>query len=443
VTDRTWADLDPAAEALVEESRTRRARSLSGRDRRTTWLLGAGFLAVAGPLALFSQSSRSPGVATVALLVLAYGLVSRIEFEVGSGSAVPTQLVLVPMLFLLPAGAVPLFVALAYVAGHQPGQLSGRVHPERTVVLLGNSWHAVGPALVLLLAGEPGPSLHRWPVFLLALAAQFVFDLASSTAREWLAVGVPPTLLLRPLGWVFMVDALLAPIGLLAAVVAVGNPAAFALALPLVGLLVVFARERQARIDHALELSNAYRGTAFLLGDVVEADDEYTGSHSRQVVELVLGVSDGLGLKPRDRRNAEFAALLHDVGKIRIPGAIINKPGPLTVEEREIMNTHTIEGEILLERVGGLLGEVGAIVRSCHERVDGTGYPDGLAGEDIPLIARIVCCCDAFNAMTTDRSYRQGMPHDEALAELQRNAGTQFDARVVDALVRVVERDGA
>ena len=200
-------------------------------------------------------------------------------------------------------------------------------------------------------------------------------------------------------------------------------------------MLVIFARERQARIDNALELSHAYRGTAFLLGDVVEADDAYTGSHSRQVVELVLGVADRMGLDARDRRSAEFAALLHDVGKIRIPGEIIGKRGPLTDDERALMETHTIEGQHLLERVGGLLGDVGAIVRSCHERMDGTGYPDGLEGDEIPLIARIVCCCDAFNAMTTDRPYRDGMSVEAAIAELRRHAGTQFDPAVVDALM--------
>ena len=175
-------------------------------------------------------------------------------------------------------------------------------------------------------------------------------------------------------------------------------------------------------------------------GDVVEADDAYTGEHSRDVVELTLGVADALGLSAQERRDAEFVALLHDVGKVRIPNEIINKPGKLTPEERAIIETHTIEGERMLHRVGGLLGEIGRLVRSCHERWDGTGYPDGLAGEEIPLVARIVCCCDAFNAMTTDRSYRKGMPLEEALAEVERCAGTQFDPQVVEALVAYVAR---
>ena len=175
-----------------------------------------------------------------------------------------------------------------------------------------------------------------------------------------------------------------------------------------------------------------------LLGDVVEADDAYTGSHSRDVVTLVLDVAARLGLDARERRDAEFAALLHDIGKIKIPTEIINKPGKLTDDEWAIMKTHTVEGERLLSQVGGILGNVGRIVRSCHEDWDGTGYPDGLAGEEVPLVARIVRACDAFSAMTTDRSYRKARPVEEAIAELRRCAGTDFDPVVVEALARSV-----
>ena len=101
------------------------------------------------------------------------------------------------------------------------------------------------------------------------------------------------------------------------------------------------------------------------------------------------------------------------------------------------MEKHTIEGERMLDQVGGLLADVGRLVRSCHERWDGRGYPDGLAGEEIPLVARIVCACDAWSAMTTDRSYRAALPREAAVAELRRCAGTQFDPRVVAALIDV------
>ena len=212
------------------------------------------------------------------------------------------------------------------------------------------------------------------------------------------------------------------------------------LVLPLAGLLGVLSHERRARVDSVLELSAAYRGSAFLLGDVVEADDAYTGFHSRDVVELCVAVADELSLDGALRRDTELVALLHDVGKIRIPGEIVSKPGPLDDDEWELMKTHTIEGERMLQQVGGLLARVGSVVRSCHERWDGTGYPDGLAGEQIPLVARIVMCCDAFSAMTTSRSYRPALPLEEAVAELRRCAGSHFDPAVVRALLRVVER---
>ena len=125
---------------------------------------------------------------------------------------------------------------------------------------------------------------------------------------------------------------------------------------------------------------------------------------------------------------------------MKIPKEIINKPGALTDEERAIINTHTIEGEQMLEKIGGLLGEVGNLVRSCHERWDGGGYPDGLVGEETPLIARIVCACDAFSAMTTNRPYRKAMSPADALDELRKCSGTQFDPRVIDALVDVAGR---
>jgi HD-GYP domain-containing protein (c-di-GMP phosphodiesterase class II) len=341
-------------------------------------------------------------------------------------------------LFVLPVGLVPLAVAAGIVVGSLDEYARGSLRLGRVALRVVTAWHAVGPALVLGLAGERSPSLSDWPLYVAALLAQFVLDAACSMGREWLALGVRPSVQLRAMGWVYAIDAGLAPIGLAVAFASQSSPYGVVLALPLVGLLSVFARERRVRIDHELELRDAYRGTAFLLGDVVEADDAYTGIHSRDVLDLTLGVADELGLGSRDRRDAEFAALLHDVGKVRIPNTIITKPGPLTPEERTIIERHTIEGERLLLRVGGLLGEIGHVVRSCHERYDGKGYPDGLAGEQIPLIARIVACCDAFNAMTSDRSYRAALPEAEAVEEVRRGRGTQFDPLVVDALIETV-----
>ncbi len=425
---------------VIEEQRVRRLARLAANERLSLAVSNALLIATALALFVLLPSERSPSTLSVLLLVTAYAVAFRLDFEIGTGSAVPTQLILVPMFFVLPTGSVPLAVAGAIMLASLLDAVRGSLHFERVFLHLGNAWHAVGPALVLGLAGEGPPTLSRWPLYVLALAAQFAFDFVTAAAREWIVLGVPPKVQLKAMGIVYLIDAGLAPIGLAVAFAATESSNAVVLALPLVALLAVFSHERQGRINSELELRDAYRGTAFLLGDVVEADDAYTGAHSREVVDLTLSVVDELGLSVRERRDAEFAALLHDVGKVRIPNSIINKPGALTPEERAVIETHTIEGERMLHRVGGLLGSVGRIIRSCHERYDGSGYPDGLAGEQIPLVARIVACCDAYNAMTTDRPYRPALTQAVAVEELTENSGTQFDPDVVDALVATISR---
>ena len=137
-------------------------------------------------------------------------------------------------------------------------------------------------------------------------------------------------------------------------------------------------------------------------------------------------------------RDLEFGALLHDIGKIQVPDHILNKPGKLDPDEWEIIKRHPVDGQAMLDRVGGVLGEVGVIVRAHHESWDGRGYPDALVGEDIPLAARIICACDAYSAMTTTRAYRAAMPTLAAVEELHRCAGSQFDPAVVAELAALV-----
>jgi HD-GYP domain-containing protein (c-di-GMP phosphodiesterase class II) len=160
--------------------------------------------------------------------------------------------------------------------------------------------------------------------------------------------------------------------------------------------------------------------------------------HSRCVVELSVMVADKLGLDVRERRRVEFAARLRDVGNSAIPKEIVDKPGPLTDEEWDVMRTHTIRGQELLDKMGGVPSDIGPIVRASHERWDGTGYPDRLSGPSIPIAARIVSCCAAFNAMITEHSYRLRMHQEAALRELVDNAGWQFDPHVVRTLIAVV-----
>ena len=441
IFDDLRSGLTPAVEELHESWDTGRHEPLRGRELAAEAVTAAAFLAVAVALSVLLPAERDfdPGLAVT--LVGIYALLARVHFPIGYGFTIPTQLVLVPMLFLVPLGDVPLLVAAGMVLGGLPEYVRGDRHPSRALAAIGDSWHAVGPVAVLAAAGVTAPHLGDWPVLLAALAAQVVTDNVVASLRDWAGLGLSLKIQPQLFGWVTLVDILLSPIGLLAAMAAVGEPYAVVLVLPLAALLLVFALERGARVRQAIELSRAYRGTTLLLSDVLEVDDEYTGFHSRSVVSLSIAVSDAMGLSSKQRRNVEFGALLHDVGKIAVPKEIINKPGPLTDDEWLVIKTHTIEGQKMLDRVGGLLSEVGKIVRSSHEKWDGSGYPDGLRADEIPVESAIVSCCDAFNAMTTDRSYRAAMSLDEALDEVMANAGTQFSPDVADALMRVLAAD--
>jgi HD-GYP domain-containing protein (c-di-GMP phosphodiesterase class II) len=422
-------------DAIIELSR----EVSSGHLVRRHAVVGLALLFVGVAVAGLALPTHRP-LSLVALVtcVGCYALASRVGFEYGGVFAIPTEAVFVVMWFVLPPRMLPLVVCAALLLAQLPDALRRRVPLDRLALVFASSWFAVGPAAVIFLWGSGRPEWRLTPVYLGALAAQLACDFVSVYIATRSVFGGSLRMHARSLLPVYAVDAMLAPLGLLVAFPASSHVWSLLLVLPVLLLFATFAKERQQRIDNALELSSAYRGTAMLLGDVIEADDEYTGSHSRDVVDLAVSVADRLGLEPDARRRTEFAALLHDVGKVKVPTEIINKAGPLDDAEWEIMKTHTILGEQMLEQIGGLLGEVGRIVRSCHERWDGGGYPDSLAGGAIPLEARIVCACDAWSAMTTDRSYRKARSDGEAAEEMRRCAGTHFDPQVVEALCIVL-----
>jgi diguanylate cyclase (GGDEF)-like protein/putative nucleotidyltransferase with HDIG domain len=162
--------------------------------------------------------------------------------------------------------------------------------------------------------------------------------------------------------------------------------------------------------------------------------DRYTGEHSEAVIEMSAAVARSLGLSGEEVERVRSAALLHDIGKVAIPDEILHKPGPLTDQEWEMMRQHPVIGERILRVVPGL-GTVARIVRHEHERWDGRGYPDGLAGEHIPVGSRIIIAADTYHAITSHRPYRAARSHSEAIEELSRCAGTQFDPSVSAALI--------
>ena len=421
-------------EHLVESRRRADQRHVS-RDLICEIVVGVGFAGAVTALWLASPPG-SFRLLPAALSWVVFLLAIKVKFETPFGFTVATQLAFVPLVFAMPGPLVPIAVAAALAVERLPATLKRRVPPDRILRQFGNSWFAIGPVAVFAIA-DTAPDHAGALLLLAALAAQIGVDFGVSTLRTAIQRGVS---LAEQLGdwWVYGIDTALSVIALVVAE-DIHRLAIAALApLPLLGLLAVFARERAERMESLIELNTAYRGTALVLGDVIEADDGYTGEHCKSVVRLAIDVATGLGLGAEARRNVEFAALLHDVGKIAIPKEIINKPGKLTPDEFRVIQTHTVEGQMMLDRIGGFMQKVGMIVRSHHERWDGGGYPDGLVGDRIPVEARIITACDSWNAMRTDRSYRKALPYETACEEMRSNAGGQFDPRIVDVLLECV-----
>ncbi len=430
-----------ASEQLVGEARERRARSMDARERLVTVAFAAAYSVVALAIALLVVDERHVSIWVVVGLVIGHAAVLRVRFEFGGGFVVPEQLVVVPLMLLGPLNLIPILIAVSGCLSVIPDFARGSWSRDRWLSPLADSWGYVAPVLVLVALAPGDPSLSDWPVYLLAFASQLVTDFAYTTIHNRLLQHVPVAELAKGFTGAARVELVLSPLAFVTTLVAVEEPFVLLVVIaPLVWMLDNFSKERWARYAAALELNRAYRGTVMLLSDVLEHEDEYTADHSRSVVDLVNAVADEMEISADARQELEFAAMLHDVGKISIPKEILHKPAALTEPEFEIIKHHTIEGQFMLDRVGGLLGRVGEVVRSCHERWDGTGYPDQLAGEQIPLAARIVFVCDAYNAMTTDRPYRAAMKPEAAVKELVDHAGTQFDPKVVAGLVRVIEQ---
>jgi putative nucleotidyltransferase with HDIG domain len=201
---------------------------------------------------------------------------------------------------------------------------------------------------------------------------------------------------------------------------------------------VVMGVERALEKRNLLIVELTFFGAISALAEALEAKDSYTNGHSKRVTEISEVIAREIGLKKRDIEKIRLAGMLHDIGKIGVPEAILNKNGKLTDEEFDVVKTHTVCGIRILE---GFIRdeEVTSMIRHHHERFSGGGYPDGISGDEISIGARIMAVADAYDAMTSDRPYRKAMTPEKALEQLSANSGTQFDPEIVEAFMKVEE----
>ncbi|MBM7441233.1 HD-GYP domain-containing protein [Streptomyces sp. HB132] len=404
--------------------------------------------------ALCAVPALSPGAGTpwgtlglLAALSTACELPGRCRFfgravPVGAGSFFP---VLLTAAFLLPPSAAVLVAV--------PGALAGRV--DRPPVTARRLWRAAQLALTVgaaswtyailggpaTLGGASGGTVPDLPYALVpACAAALVFSLVLAAldggirvTAERVAVrhawrGLPA----RSVG-PHLVHALA---GLMMAVLwrsTYGPLSALVVLLPMYISCWVFAQYHRRNAAH--------RATIRALVQAVDIKDGYTRGHSERVGRASELIARELGMEESRMEALRFAGILHDVGKLGVPTRILRKDGPLTPEERRVIELHPEYGHEIVRGIG-FLDEARAAILHHHERLDGSGYPYGLAGDGIPEFARVVAVADAFDAMTSTRSYRRGRPVPAAVEELRRCAGSQFDPRMVRALARALDRHG-
>ncbi|MBI5310858.1 MAG: HD domain-containing protein, partial [Actinobacteria bacterium] len=286
---------------------------------------------------------------------------------------------------------------------------------------------------------------HNWLAKVYFLGASWFVMFAIHFDNPYLLVGLFPEMMAFADIYWYRRSALVVHQGLLiaafiGAAAVIGGEAATALTLIALPLMIsggLVAGSISHRFIHSLLERQQFQSAVRSLLEALHARDGYTGDHSKETLAMTMAVAHELELEADVREQLADTALLHDIGKIGIPNSILQKPGKLTDDEWVTMKRHPEIGEQILRDMPGF-EEVANAVRHEHERWDGGGYPDGVAGEQIPLISRIVLACDAYHAMTSDRPYRAAMSEDEALAELRRNSGTQFDPRVVVALENAI-----
>ena len=209
------------------------------------------------------------------------------------------------------------------------------------------------------------------------------------------------------------------------------------------GILSLFASQATIAIENAKlfeKTRSNYINTMRFFASLIDVKEKYTGDHSTRVMKNVLKLADRLDLTYRQKEILRYASLLHDIGKIAIDSSILTKQGPLTEEEWKQMKTHPLVGAHIIKKIG-FLDDLIPVIMHHHERYDGGGYPDGtIKANQIPLEARILSVADSYEAMTSDRPYRKALSEDEAVQELKKNAGTQFDPNIVEVFLEILKK---
>jgi len=379
-----------------------------------------------------APSSRGGAGDVVLALALAAAIVAAYQFPIHVRLHMKVQLVNLPcylMAVLLPPPLAATATALGVLGGALSVRKQRDLYPSDIACIVG------GQVLIEILAASVG---HAPPTALPHVAA-----LIGAGVTLWLGgivtfpLVLAPALAERPFRVMVFVarEASLTEgtqylLGLLAALAA--EEQVWALALLVVPTALIYNALKSAK-----EMHDNTRELLESMADAVDLRDAYTGGHSRRVTEYSAAILRELGLQGDEVTLLLSAARVHDIGKIGVPDAVLNKPGPLTAEERAIMQSHAEKGAELLRRYADFTRGV-AIVLHHHESWDGTGYPHGLKGTNIPFGARVVAVADSFDAMTSDRPYRRGMPLERAVSILRDGRGRQWDAALVDALLRTV-----
>jgi hypothetical protein len=434
---------------LLAAWRARLAVPLGDRESVVVGVLALGYLAAAVAVSVALPSERGLEPLVLLALFAAYVGVSRVRFEVGAGYVSAEQLVFVPLLFAAPLPLVSVLVPVAFALSDLPDILAGRAHRDRWVNALADSWFALGSVTVLGVFAPGAPRLELAAVYLAALAAQVGLGTTVALAREYFVRRLTLRDELRLAAAAYQLDVLLSPVGFaIAFAAAASGPLVLVSLVPVAAGVAVLARLHRVGCDRLVAEHEA-RWRRFLRdARRLEREAERDVSEDwRCMPGLALAIGAELGLDMDAR--AEVAQAAQAAARSAASDASSATPRPLAAARRLALAAALIEARLDRAGCGGSAAGLrlerlryqAELVRLSRERVDGSGYPEGLRGEAIPLGARIIACCEAYSAMTAGRPHRAPMSGEIALEELRRGSGRQFDRAVVDALVRALRRE--